>query len=307
MGCANVCEFLHTLDAHRELVAQEFDTLLGGASQGGCNGKGCNGKSGAPRSRPTTCRACWPSCPRRLPPRWRSGANTRACWRCAKTAACAWCGWCSAPAPGCEEGRVSEDSRLRMADWIEPLLRRESYLALLQERPSVHERLLRLLGAAKWPARYLLQHPGVIDELASQQLLTDRFDAAAVRGRTGSAPRRAALHRRRRRRGAAQPAAPRPPRRGVPHAGARPGRRADGGAGGRRPLGPGRRGAARDRALVLGASEEPPPRRAGVRHHWLRQAGRQGAGLRQRPGHRVRLRRRRTRTRARSTPPSCAS
>jgi glutamate-ammonia-ligase adenylyltransferase len=31
----------------------------------------------------------------------------------------------------------------------------------------VHERLLRLLGAARWPARYLMQHPGVIDELAS--------------------------------------------------------------------------------------------------------------------------------------------
>jgi [glutamine synthetase] adenylyltransferase / [glutamine synthetase]-adenylyl-L-tyrosine phosphorylase len=39
------------------------------------------------------------------------------------------------------------------------------------ERPSVHERLLRLLGAAKWPARYLLQHPGVIDELAGGNLV----------------------------------------------------------------------------------------------------------------------------------------
>ena len=65
-----------------------------------------------------------------------------------------------------------------MADWIEPLLRRESYLALLVERPGVHERLLRLLGAARWPARYLLQHPGVIDELASDAMLTERFDAA---------------------------------------------------------------------------------------------------------------------------------
>ena len=37
---------------------------------------------------------------------------------------------------------------LRMIDWIEPLLRRESYLALLWERPGVHERLLRLLGWA---------------------------------------------------------------------------------------------------------------------------------------------------------------
>jgi [glutamine synthetase] adenylyltransferase / [glutamine synthetase]-adenylyl-L-tyrosine phosphorylase len=75
-----------------------------------------------------------------------------------------------------EEGRVSEQGALRMADWIEPLLRRESYLALLQERPSVHERLLRIFGAAKWPAHYLLKHPGVIDELASRQLFEERFD-----------------------------------------------------------------------------------------------------------------------------------
>jgi glutamate-ammonia-ligase adenylyltransferase len=75
-----------------------------------------------------------------------------------------------------EEGRVSEEAALRMADWIEPLLRRESYLALLLERPGVHERLLRLLGAARWPARYLLQHPGVIDELASDQLVSERFN-----------------------------------------------------------------------------------------------------------------------------------
>ena len=77
-----------------------------------------------------------------------------------------------------EEGRVTEVAAVRMADWIEPLLRRESYLALLQERPSVHERLLRLLGAARWPARYLQAHPGVIDELAGRQLMDERFDAA---------------------------------------------------------------------------------------------------------------------------------
>ena len=77
-----------------------------------------------------------------------------------------------------EEGKVSEQGALRMADWIEPLLRRESYLALLQERPSVHERLLRIFGSAKWPARYLLKHPGVIDELAGGTMLDERFDAA---------------------------------------------------------------------------------------------------------------------------------
>ena len=54
MGFADCCPFLHELDAHRELVAQEFDTLLGGAG-GEC--KGCNGPEGRagvrarPRSR----------------------------------------------------------------------------------------------------------------------------------------------------------------------------------------------------------------------------------------------------------------
>ena len=67
--------------------------------------------------------------------------------------------------------------RVRIADWIEPLLRRESYLSLLLERPQVHERLLRVLGTARWPARYLMTHPGVVDELASDAVLYERFDA----------------------------------------------------------------------------------------------------------------------------------
>ena len=47
LGFADVCAFLHALDMHRELVAQEFDTLLGGPTNGGCSGKGCNGKNGS--------------------------------------------------------------------------------------------------------------------------------------------------------------------------------------------------------------------------------------------------------------------
>lgn len=194
MGCADVCVFLHALDAHREVVAQEFDTLLGGAGRGGCVGKSCHGKNG-PNGRngaasddlqgvlaqlPATFAAKvreWSAHPRVLA--LREDARTRLVRLVQRTGA-----WL-------EEGRVSEVAALRMAEWIEPLLRRESYLALLQERPSVHERLLRLLGAAKWPARYLLKHPGVIDELASQQLLTDRFDPAQFEAELET--RRAAL------------------------------------------------------------------------------------------------------------------
>lgn len=77
------------------------------------------------------------------------------------------------------DGQASLDAALRFVDWVEPLLRRESYLALLVERPAVQQRLLRLLGLARWPMRYLMLHPGVIDELADSRLLHERFDGPA--------------------------------------------------------------------------------------------------------------------------------
>jgi [glutamine synthetase] adenylyltransferase / [glutamine synthetase]-adenylyl-L-tyrosine phosphorylase len=171
MGYADCCPFLHELDSHRELVAQEFDTLLGGG-QGEC--RGCAGPKAANGPAPDLDAllerlpervrlrvAQWREHPRVLA--LREDARARLSKLVARTAQ-----WL-------EEGRVSEEAALRMADWIEPLLRRESYLALLLERKGVHERLLRLLGAARWPARYLLQHPGVIDELASDAMLAERF------------------------------------------------------------------------------------------------------------------------------------
>ncbi len=178
MGYADASAFLSDLNGHREVVAQEFDTLLGGDRE--C--KGCNGKNGKNSrehaeldavlgdfSGPVRERlAQWADNPRVQA--LRDDARGRLVRLLQRTAQ-----WLS-------EERFNEDAVLRMADWIEPLLRRESYLALMLERPSVHERLLRLLGAAKWPARYLLQHPGVIDELAGGNLFSTRFDAAEFEG-----------------------------------------------------------------------------------------------------------------------------
>ena len=173
MGYAAAPGLLHQLDCHRELVAQEFDSLLGGGAEKEC--KGCNGAKGntaAPgfdellRQLPSELRqrvAPWREHPRVLA--LREESRTRLLRLLSRTAQ-----WI-------EEGLVSETAGVRLADWIEPLLRRESYLALLLERPKVHERLLRLLGAARWPARYLLLHPGVIDELANADMLDERFEA----------------------------------------------------------------------------------------------------------------------------------
>ena len=173
MGFANSPALLCELDTHRELVAQEFDALLGGA-QKGCDGNGCGNAASAPginnfdellglltgRFRDRV--AAWREHPRILA--LRDASRARLARLVVRTAQ-----WVA-------QGTVSEEAAVRIVDWIEPLLRRENYLALLLERPNVHERLLRLLGAARWPARYLLQHPGVIDELASSAILEERFD-----------------------------------------------------------------------------------------------------------------------------------
>jgi glutamate-ammonia-ligase adenylyltransferase len=173
LGYASVSAFLHQLDAHRELVAQEFDALLGGAAEHDC--KGCNGnKSNATvpefdellTQLPTDFRArvaAWREHPRVLA--LRDESRARLLKLIARTAQ-----WV-------RDDKVTELAAVRIVDWIEPLLRRESYLAMLLERPNVHERLLRLLGAARWPARYLQLHPGVIDELASAEILNERFSA----------------------------------------------------------------------------------------------------------------------------------
>jgi glutamate-ammonia-ligase adenylyltransferase len=169
MGFETPQQLLSQLDAHREVVAQEFDKLLGG-SQSEC--RGC------PSEKPATAAMedllpqmgdtlrqrldLWREHPRVLA--LRDEARSRLLRLLSRTAQ-----WV-------QEGVASEEAAVRLVDWIEPLLRRESYLALLWERPNVHERLLRLLGAARWPARYLMLHPGVIDELAAADIFYERFN-----------------------------------------------------------------------------------------------------------------------------------
>ena len=173
MGHAGVCAFLSELDAHREVVAQEFDTLLGGDRDcKGCNGK--NGKNGREHNDLDSVLTDFKGPVRERLALWSDNARVQALRDDARGRLMRLL---QRTAQWLDAGRVTEEAVLRMVGWIEPLLRRESYLALMLERPSVHERLLRLLGSAKWPARYLLQHPGVIDELAGGNLFSTRFDA----------------------------------------------------------------------------------------------------------------------------------
>ena len=176
MGHADARSFLLQLDAHRELVAQEFDILLGGnqpsCTSGLCTGPAFNGQRGT-----LDLESLIEQLPAFMSQRiteWRDNLKVRGLRDEARARLFRLV---QQTAQRVSTGTLQESAALRFIDWLEPLLRRESYLALLLERPSVHERLLHLLGAAKWPARYLQQHPGVIDELASEQLFTERFNA----------------------------------------------------------------------------------------------------------------------------------
>lgn len=164
MGLADADALHAQLAAHRERVAREFDGLLGGSEQAAPTEDDLDGvcaqlpATWAAQVRP------WLDGPKLQV--LRDDARERLATLLLRTGA-----WL-------DDGRIREAAATRMLEWLEPLLRRQSYLALLKERPSTHLRLLRLLGAARWPARYLLRHPGVIDEFARPEMLDERFDAA---------------------------------------------------------------------------------------------------------------------------------
>ncbi len=178
LGLADSAALLHTLHSHRERVAHEFEGLLGGSDaqakepQAGAAPSGAGGlqavldRLDAPEHAELHARLVeWREHPRVLA--LRDDARERL-WRLLLRTA-EWL----------REGEASVGGCVALLAWMESILRRESYLALLLERPRVHARLLRLLGAARWPARYLLKHPGVIDELATASMLDERFDSAA--------------------------------------------------------------------------------------------------------------------------------
>jgi glutamate-ammonia-ligase adenylyltransferase len=194
LGFADTPAFLAELQAHRDTVAVEFERLLGASDNNAADssdslkvkeGFNANHSDNAAQTGSAITEAFFdlPS----LMPHLQEGLRERVA------------AWAELPAvrgmredamqrlvrllqrtqQWLQESRISEEAALRWCDWITPMLRRDSYIALLAERPRVHEQLVQLLGLARWPARYLMRHPGVIDELATDALLAERFDPVA--------------------------------------------------------------------------------------------------------------------------------
>jgi glutamate-ammonia-ligase adenylyltransferase len=209
MPCTpDTCSFIDRLCEFREFVATEFDALLHDGREGprgACKGKGCGGA--APTLEGLAAREDLPAAVRqrlqdltqhprvallRDESRGRLArllkrailitADGGVAWTEGRAFASQFGDLGESPArPARPDERLGETALLRFIDWVEPLLRRESYLALLAERAEVLGRLLRLLGLARWPMSYLMRHPGVIDELADARQARERFEPAAYR------------------------------------------------------------------------------------------------------------------------------
>jgi glutamate-ammonia-ligase adenylyltransferase len=176
---ADACELIERLCEVRELVAGEFDMLLGDGQAGGGarNGNGCKSCGSGPL--PVDSEALLDMLPPELAERVRPWATHPRVLALRDESRLRLGRLVLKTGQALRQGECSAQAATRLIDWMEPLLRRESYFALLVERPDVQRRLLRLLDLARWPMQYLMRHPGVIDELADPRLLHQRFDREA--------------------------------------------------------------------------------------------------------------------------------
>lgn len=78
----------------------------------------------------------------------------------------------NAALPLLAQDRESADATLaRLLDFLEAIARRAAYLALLTEYPHTLGRVIRMMGASRWAAQYLTQHPILLDELLDDRNL----------------------------------------------------------------------------------------------------------------------------------------
>ena len=60
---------------------------------------------------------------------------------------------------------------LRLLDFLDTISRRSAYLAFLQQYPAALNQIAELMSQSAWAAEYLRQHPILLDELLSAQLM----------------------------------------------------------------------------------------------------------------------------------------
>lgn len=191
MQCANSAEMLAQLAAHRHAAAAEFEQLLRSKSANTNAGAGTEAEATAPDAPNTGALGThWPEDSRSALHEWLASPRVQALSAASQRRLLGLLE---------ESGHwFAQEPELRAAaprllDWLEVLLRRPAYLALLAERKTVLRLLLQLLARSRWMLRTLVRHPAAIDDLANPLWLDERFDAEELARELSL--RRAALQR----------------------------------------------------------------------------------------------------------------
>ncbi len=72
--------------------------------------------------------------------------------------------------PGLPRTAAAAEVLARLAQLLEAIAGRSTYIALLGQYRTAFERVLRLLAASRWATDYLVQHPILLDELLDERL-----------------------------------------------------------------------------------------------------------------------------------------
>ena len=70
-----------------------------------------------------------------------------------------------------EQSGSHSSTLYRLIDFFETIARRSAYLSLLTEYPHTLKRLIRMMAASEWTAKYLTRHPVLLDELLDDESL----------------------------------------------------------------------------------------------------------------------------------------
>jgi [glutamine synthetase] adenylyltransferase / [glutamine synthetase]-adenylyl-L-tyrosine phosphorylase len=70
-----------------------------------------------------------------------------------------------------EQTESHSSTLYRLIDFFETIVRRSAYLSLLTEYPHTLKRLVRMMAASEWAAKYLTRHPVLLDELLDDESL----------------------------------------------------------------------------------------------------------------------------------------
>ena len=190
MGFTDVEEMLEELDAHRAVVAAQFDAIFSDKRNGHAQPAVAEAPAQAALAHDDGHEAIEarlaslgfddaPAAAQRLLATWQS-PKLASLPDASRTKLQALV---NAALPQITELTEARKATLgRLLDFFEAIARRAAYLALLTEYPHTLGRVIRMMSASDWAAKYLTRHPILLDELLEDRTLNAAPDWTAFAG-----------------------------------------------------------------------------------------------------------------------------